>query len=312
MLKAGIIGYKNHAKKIINHIKKKVSISHIFHPQKKLKLKIYTNNLKDLLQLDCIFIACPSDYHFHYLNYFNKKKYQGYIFCEKPPVTKLNDLKKIKKFNYNKVYFNYNLRHSILAKYISNYKKLGKLISLNIYDSKPLIYKKNLTNNWRMNQKGTLISNNFIHYIDLIIFKNFKNLNFGEINVIKNKINHNLKIIDNICIIFKHCNIIYNISLSYTNGLEKLYIFHFQNGKVEITDSLLKIYFPNKKLDVNKNFVKPKLYKKVKIKNIFKESNSKSIGYFLNFVKKKTKFKKTCFQNSINSNKIMLQLLKRI
>ena len=93
MLKAGIIGYKNHAKKIINHIKKKVSISHIFHPQKKLKLKIYTNNLKDLLQLDCIFIACPSDYHFHYLNYFNKKKYQGYIFCEKPPVTKLNDLK---------------------------------------------------------------------------------------------------------------------------------------------------------------------------------------------------------------------------
>ena len=117
MISAGIIGYKNHSKKIITLLKKKVEIKYIFHPRKEIKIKNFTNNIDDLLNTDCIFVLCPSQYHFFYINYFIKKRFKGYIFCEKLPVTKVSDLKKLSKIVNNKCYFNYNLRHSILNDY---------------------------------------------------------------------------------------------------------------------------------------------------------------------------------------------------
>ena len=79
MIKCGIIGYKNHAEKITNILKKKCKIQFIFHPYKKIKIENFTNNLKDLLNVDCVFIISPSKNHFHYLNFFYKSNYNSYI-----------------------------------------------------------------------------------------------------------------------------------------------------------------------------------------------------------------------------------------
>ena len=49
----GVIGYRNHAAKIINLIKKNnYKINLIYHPRKKLNFKNYTNNLKYIIKIN--------------------------------------------------------------------------------------------------------------------------------------------------------------------------------------------------------------------------------------------------------------------
>lgn len=310
MLSIGVIGYKNHAEKIILILKKKYRIKYIYHPRKTIKLKNFTNNINDFLNLDCIFIICPSKFHFYYLNFFNKNKFEGYIFCEKPPVTKLDDLKKISRFKNDKIYYNFNLRHSYISKFFEYDKILGKLVSLNIFDSKPLIYKKSLKKNWRMHVKDTLITNNLVHYIDLILYKYQTNIN--KITMFTNKINKKFKIIDNITTLFKIKKIVFNINISYSTVIEKLYLFYFSNGKIEINNNYVRIYYPANNINAEGNFDKPKLKKTIKIKKIFESSNEKSINYFLNIVKKKNKIPKKEKYISFRSNKLILDLSKNI
>ena len=310
MIDIGVIGYKNHAQKIINLLEKEYNIKYIYHPKKQLKFKNFTNKINKFLNLDCVFIICPSRFHFKYLSYFNKNKFKGYIFCEKPPVTNLKDLNKISRLWNGKIYFNFNLRHSYLAKSFNHSKNLGKLVSFHIFDSKPLIYKKELSKNWRMNVKDTLVTNNLIHYIDLITFKYKQNIkNFRLIN---NKINRKFKIIDNLSTIFKINNILFNINISYSTGLEKLYLLYFTNGKIEITDKYIKIFFPSNHTNSKNNFEKPKLKKVIKVKNLFNNSNEKSLKYFMNFIKKKLLLKKNDFNSSIKSNNEILRISKKL
>ena len=310
MIDIGVIGYKNHAKKIINLLEKEYNVKYIYHPKKKLEFKNFTNKINKFLNLDCVFIICPSRFHYKYLSYFNKNKFKGYIFCEKPPVTTLKDLKKISRFWNGKIYFNFNLRHSYLANSFNHNKNLGKLISFHIFDSKPLIYKKELIKNWRMNIKDTLVTNNLIHYIDLITHKYKQNIK--NVQLTSNKINKKFKIIDNLSTIFKINNILFNINISYSTGLEKLYLLYFTNGKIEITDKYIKIFFPSNHTNSKNNFEKPKLKKVIKVKNLFNNSNVKSLKYFMNFVKKKLLIKKNDFNSSIKSNNEILRISEKL
>ena len=310
MINIGVIGYKNHAQKVISFLNKKNKIKYIYHPKKKLKIRNLTNKISNLLNLDCVFIICPSKYHFKYLNYFNKNNFKGYIFCEKPPVTKIKDLIKISKFQNKKIYFNFNLRHSYLEKYFNYNNYLGKLISFHIFDSKPLIFKKDLNKNWRMNVKDTLVTNNLIHYIDLIIYKYKKNIK--NIKLLTSKFNQKFKIVDNLNTLFKIKNIVFNINISYSTGLEKLYLLYFSNGKIEISDNKIKIFYPANKRDKNNRFEKPKIKKIIKVKKLFENSNERSINYFMNVVKKRKFFSKKDFNSSIKSNYSILNISKKI
>ena len=306
MLDLGIIGYKNHAKRITDILKKKYNLKYTYHPTKTINVKGFTNNIEDLLRTDCIFVLCPSKNHFFYLNYLNKKKYDGYIFCEKIPVTKINELKKISKFKNNKTFFNFNLRYSILSKFLKKNKLLGNLLSINIFDLKPIIEKKEIKKNWRMNFKDTLITNNLVHYLDLIIHNFSKKIE--KMNILSNKSNKNFKIIDNLIISFRISKKTFNINLSYSSGLEKLYLLYFSNGKIEINDSEIKIYYPNNKIDNKGRLKKPNIYKRIKIKNIFNESNLKSVNYFMNIVKNKKKISKRDSLTAFDTNKLILQI----
>ena len=88
-MKIGIIGYQNHAAKIIKLIShyKKVNQIVIYCYKKKLikelnsntkKNIIYTNNLDDLIYINAVFISSPNDTHFQYIKFF--LKYKVYIF----------------------------------------------------------------------------------------------------------------------------------------------------------------------------------------------------------------------------------------
>ena len=51
MISAGVIGYKNHSKKIIDIAKKYSNIKFVYHPFKKIRLNNFTNNIEDLLKM---------------------------------------------------------------------------------------------------------------------------------------------------------------------------------------------------------------------------------------------------------------------
>ena len=93
-----IIGYGNHAKKIIKFINKNINVfvKNIYHPSKSINNK-FTNSIEEILKSDAIFILCPTNKHYFYLNYLKKKKYKGYIFCEKLPVSKIENINKLIK-----------------------------------------------------------------------------------------------------------------------------------------------------------------------------------------------------------------------
>ena len=174
MKTSAVIGFRNHASKIINTIKSKTNLKYIYHPYKRINSK-FTNNLKDILKADSVFIASPTHTHFFYLNYLFKNHFKGYIFCEKLPVQKLDQIKKLKKLINNKLYFNFNLQHSYLLKII-NQKNLGKLRALTIIDNKPYFLKKiKKIFDWRLKDKKILITNILPHYIHFIR-KNFTKL----------------------------------------------------------------------------------------------------------------------------------------
>ena len=79
-------------KELLNTYKENI----IIYKKNKFKAtdKLYTNNQKDLLKCNIIFILSPNNTHYYFLEKFNKNKY---IFCEKPPVNKYKELLKLSK-----------------------------------------------------------------------------------------------------------------------------------------------------------------------------------------------------------------------
>ena len=124
-MKVAIIGYKNHAERILNIVKDKLFLHNVvvFHPYKK-NYNITTNEFNDILSTDCVFIASPNDTHFYYIEKLLNKNYKGKIFCEKPPVTNISNLNKLELKNdlYRQLYFNFNFRKTNLFKILKNHK----------------------------------------------------------------------------------------------------------------------------------------------------------------------------------------------
>ena len=165
----GIIGYRNHSKKLLDILIKdsKIKKIKVYCYKKKILLKLkkenkntritYTNKLSDLKN-ECysIFISSPSNTHFRYLKYFIKA--DKYIFCEKPGCINKSQLKSISSLSHSaksKIYFNYNLLHSKLYKYVKKNSK-NDLISMFYHSSTGIAYLKKFKNNWRFKSKDIL------------------------------------------------------------------------------------------------------------------------------------------------------------
>ena len=96
VLNLGIIGYRNHAGKLISFLEKnsECEINYIYHPTKSLDDR-FTNNFSNLYDCDAVIIASPNKTHYEYIEKLTKN-FNGYIFCEKPPVTNNEELIKEK------------------------------------------------------------------------------------------------------------------------------------------------------------------------------------------------------------------------
>ena len=184
---------------------------------------------------------------------------------------------------------------------------------INITDSKPLIYKKNMKNNWRFQSKEVLVNNNLIHFIDLVTY-NFKT-DIYDLKLQSSRSLKDLKIFDTISASLRIENILANICISYGTIVEKKILIYYSNGKVEITNNNVNIYYPGRLKSKNFNYLKPKIYKKYKIRDLSRHSLNNSVKYFLNKVKYRKRISKFETNKSIKSNIICIKLsnyLKKI
>ena len=119
--KIGFIGYRNHAKKLLDIVEENVGfeVSQIYHPSKNIDDSRITNNLKDLYECDGVFIASPNNTHSEYLEKIVENS-NCLIYCEKPPVTSgegIEYLEKLSNEQKKRIFFGFNLRFSELNDY---------------------------------------------------------------------------------------------------------------------------------------------------------------------------------------------------
>ena len=303
-MEISVIGNGNQSKKIQNILKKKKLNFFLYKPNNSsyYEKKDFTKVIKSKI----VFILSPNNTHFYYLN----KLKNHYIFCEKPPVNNLRDLKKLQKFSYKKIYFNFNHRFSKVSEVLMNISryKLGKIIHGEIVSSYGLALKKLYKYNWRSdiskNPKGTFETVS-IHWIDLI------NFHFKIKDISKPILSNHSKIgnsydTSNVTVKLNN-NALVNITSSYFAPYSKRIFLLFENGIIEQINEKLTIYGPAENYDKNGRFIPPKIIKKFNVNesNDYNKSNINSVNFFINNCKNNIYFKKNLFTCSIKTNELL-------
>ena len=112
MIKLGIIGYRNHAQRLIDFSEENSNckLEIIYHPKKKIEDERGTNIFSDLFTCDGVIISSPNHTHLEYIvKLLNSSKVK--IFCEKPPVNNEKDLKILENLSNEdkqRIFFNFN------------------------------------------------------------------------------------------------------------------------------------------------------------------------------------------------------------
>ena len=263
---------------------------------------------KKLRECDAIFILSPNHTH---MEYIEKLHTESYIFCEKPPVSSIEQLEKLKNLPHEKIYFNFNWRFSTLAEILRSRESydLGELIYGNIITGHGLALKEEYSRSWRANRnfcnKGVfeIVS---VHWVDLInhIFDikeictpSLLNLS-GKGDSFDNS--YTKIILDN--------NKEIDIFSSYTSAYLDRKIFAFSNGYVEQVSNAIEIRGPAMNLDKDGFFKNPELIRKVDVNEDedYNLSIKTSVINFLEMVLQGAPFPLRDFNCSIRSNELIL------
>ncbi|ANS05285.1 hypothetical protein [uncultured Mediterranean phage] len=303
-VKIAIIGYKNHAIRLKETLNK-LGYNNVFTYNHK------KDELDSLNDSDIFFISSPNDTHYYWIKLL--QKYNKYIFCEKPPVTTLDDLKEITSYN-EKLYFNFNHRFTGLSKLAEKYlnsEELGKLLYINCIITNGIAFKESFKNDWRF--KGddilsSIIGNLGIHYIDLVgyLCGDIKEFNLEKLSVVSEELPDTTKmymITD---------NVIVDIFLSYAAPFRNQVTMLFDNGILELLDGKVTLQTPRDTIDKDGRF-KPPDYMYLEIFNNSKEyyDNSlfESVGFFMKCYEQNKSISVKHYNQSIKTTKLLLDTL---
>lgn len=175
----GAIGWRNHASSVIKavNLSSDASVKFIYHPQY-VPSSAYdsakgTMEFDDLLGMDGVMILSPNDTHMHYLELLRAKGFQGHIFCEKPPVTNVEELKRLRGMDASRVMYDFSLRHSLLSLRLRDQlKRIGRVIAANAWVSHGLAFKPEYPTSWRADRsrhEHGVLETASIHWIDLLL-----------------------------------------------------------------------------------------------------------------------------------------------
>ena len=316
--KIGFIGYRNHAKKLLDIVENKENfeISKIYHPTKNIDDSRITNNLEDLYECDGIVIASPNATHFEYIKKIIENS-KCYIFCENPPVTSKEGIEYLEAMTVEdkcRILFNFNLRYSELKKYLDKYLNsdlIGIPIQINIIASMGLAFKEKYVENWRSdgdNNMHNIIENVSIHWIDLMnyIFGGREEVDYFPRLISKNGTSFDTSLVN---LKFKTGTVASIFNSYATPSIDNITIIG-TNGNITFDNEMIQVFSPRDSFDENGLFIKPKCV----FKNEFsfskngKESLKNSLNYFLKHIENSEIFNIKDFDTSIISNKVVLQL----
>lgn len=316
-VKLGIIGYRNHAIRLISLCAEieSCNIKLIYHPTKSIEDQRSTNNFSDLLNCDAVIIASPNHTHFEYVKKL-LENFNGYIFCEKPPVTSLNDidwLKKLPTKTKEKVFFNFNYRFSRLEETIKNFSsshQIGNIVSIHFVMNHGLAFKEKYFKSWRSDGEKNLhniLDTLTIHYLDLA---NFVFGNPSRVSYFPSLMSKNGSSYDTCNLLMQYAD---GKTVSILNSYSSPYINETMiigtNGVVSIRDNLLSIRSPRDTFDEKGFFtIAPIIFsQKFDIKNEYDKSLKNSLSYFISNVEKKKPMSLDHFTTSLETNRLILQ-----
>ena len=314
----GIIGYRNHAlriKKILDTEFKNVEIKKVFHPTKKFSDEIGTNNFEELYECDCIFILSPNETHFEYIMKL-VKRYEGYIFCEKPVVTKKTEfdvINKLAKKSKQKIFFNFNLRYGKINDVLNkDSSKIGNITYANIISSHGLAFKEDYVGSWRSDgskNRNNILDTLAIHYLDLLLF------HIPEIqvsNYLPYLISKNGTSFDTCLLVLSTDKLSFSIYCSYANPAINELLIVGTNGYITIRDDKQNIFSPRDTFDENGFFKKPPVTynQKFNFEEEYRESLKNSVRFFMNHVINDSLIDENIFDKSMLTTRFLIDLKK--
>jgi predicted dehydrogenase len=303
-LKISIIGYKNHAIRLRNIIKQ-LGYDNI------TTFNHHKDDINDLKSYDVYIIASPNDSHVEWIETIRSFGADKYIFCEKPPASDLDQLRKISIYD-PRIYFNFNYRFSLISQLTKTYLEsgeLGKIVNASFISSHGLAFKSGFKNNWRF-QGNSLSSSIFgnlgIHYIDLVgyLFGDISNIMVSNRNIVSE--GHP----DSVHISLDSKNCSSSIFITYAAPFRNEAIIIFDDGILELMNGKMTIQKPRDVFNKEKMFIPAK---SSSIQTSFSDSKSyyddslvKSIKYFFNHVDNKKSFPSSDYERAIKTNQIVL------
>lgn len=327
MLQIVVIGYKNHAARVINILCDLSSVESVmvYHPDstktgslfEDAHFKIqYTSLWDNLVNADAFFICSPSETHVDYISKILEINRGNdsfpYIYCEKPPGIDKKELKWLQTMNlklYKNLYFGFNYRFSNLYTHLKKTIESGKLgspIYANFAVSHGLAFKRGIAKNWRFSDPSVfskITGNLGIHYIHMCLglFGLIKNISIEEQNIAKNS-QPDTAIIS---LIFES-GMICNIFLSYATIFSQETNVYFTNGLLKENNDIIDIFYPRDTFNADNEFCLPTAFN-LELKNS-KSGLKESICYFMSKVEKGTFLDKKSYDQSIKAAEILFDV----
>ena len=317
-LRFGVIGYRNHALRLIRLLEQRqdVQLAYVYHPEKQLHHPCFTGDLTDLFRCHAVVIASPNESHFGYLKAL-VENCDGYIFCEKPHVTRQEDIDELDALNLidkQRIFFNFNYRFSELSKLLNEddvNKLLGQMVHCQVTSTHGLAFKDAYINSWRADGTKNLhavTDTVAIHYIDLF------GLHWGKpdrwayypSNIAQSGTSYDTCLLS---VVYSSGHSL-SIFASYACSYNEEITVYGTNGCLRVTDKSLRIYSPRDSLDENGFFKHPPVAYEQSFDAVssYEESLRTSMNNFIMHVKRNDNISVSEFQNSLTSNRFLLSM----
>lgn len=161
MKKIAVIGYRGHAKRIIERVKKHsdVKLTAVKHPYIVSPAgsefydieHVLTDDWFDVVKCDAAIIAVPTHVHGDVMRKLRDElSYKGHIMCEKPPYTSIDDIEHFRSYD-DRTCFNFNFEHGKISSLFdaAPHHMLGEPIHVDIHMTHGFAHTKRYANSWR-------------------------------------------------------------------------------------------------------------------------------------------------------------------
>ena len=307
LLDVCFIGNGSHANRIKNVLSNiKIDFNFIGHDR-----ALDINQQPDVLNSDIIFITSPNNSHIHYLKQLSKS-YKGYVYCDKPPINKFEDLEIFDLIDPSKFFFGFNHRYSEIQKFILQTKEdhdMGELVNINMHISYPFSVKENYKYSWKSDVEKSpngVVENLGIHYLDLSV--TFLGA-VKEVFLNSTNINKTGTAEDTASISLLHENgSTSQTFVSYATLARENMYFSFERGDINYDGIEFNAYYPRETFNQEGLSICPPvvLSKAIDSELLYSSSLKSCIDYFINIVSRNDCFDHDLFNNARISTLAML------